>query len=328
MEQVPLSTRTLVAAKSIAAYLGKIIFPEQLIPFYPYPKSASLYSLEYLAALVLVTGFTVACVIRAKKQKLWLSAWGYYVVTLLPVLGIVQVGSQAMSDRYTYLPSLAPFLVIGLVVAVVTVGGLTTQTRSLPSKLAAAAAAVILIVVLPFLTVKQIGIWKNNFTLWNYVIENTSIEVPFAYNNRGSELLARGMLDEAAADFTKAIALSPAAYKAYGNLGIVHQKMGQPDRAIEDFNKAIALNPNFSEAYFNRGLAYSGAGLYEKSIESFDKALEINSNDVEAYVERGISLAHTGRYEKALGDFNKAILLDQESPTAYLMRKPSSHAGQ
>jgi hypothetical protein len=110
METVSLSTRVLVGFRSLVAYLGKMLWPLNLVPYYPYPKDASPLSLEYFSAIVLVIGITAACMVMAKKQKLWLSVWGYYVVTLVPVLGIVQVGGQAMADRFTYLPSLSPFL--------------------------------------------------------------------------------------------------------------------------------------------------------------------------------------------------------------------------
>ncbi len=117
VEFAPVTTRILVAGKSLIAYLWKMAVPLNLIPFYPHPRNASFLSLEYLAAIVLVIGITTTCIVIAKKQKLWLSVWGYYVVTLVPVLGIIQVGGQSMADRYTYLPSIGPFLIFGLFIA-------------------------------------------------------------------------------------------------------------------------------------------------------------------------------------------------------------------
>jgi hypothetical protein len=108
METIPLSTRMLVAAKSLIAYLWKMILPMHLIPYYPYPSDASLFSIEYLSGIILVVGITAASIVMVKKQKLLLSVWVYYVVTLVPVLGLVQVG--AAMDRYTYLPGIDRFL--------------------------------------------------------------------------------------------------------------------------------------------------------------------------------------------------------------------------
>ena len=114
---VPLSVRLLVAARSLVSYLWKMVVPVNLVPYYPYPGNASLFSGEYLLAVACVIAITATCLVMAKKQKLWLSGWGYYVVTLLPVIGIVQVGGQAMADRYTYLPGLGPFLITGCAAA-------------------------------------------------------------------------------------------------------------------------------------------------------------------------------------------------------------------
>jgi len=110
MEEIPLSVRVLAASKSLIGYIWKMIFPLNLVPFYPYPKDVSLFSVGYLFAALVVIGITVISFVAARKQKLWLSVWSYYVVTLIPVLGIIQVGSQAMADRYSYLPGIGPSL--------------------------------------------------------------------------------------------------------------------------------------------------------------------------------------------------------------------------
>ena len=117
-EFAPLSTRSFSAVKALAAYLYKIILPLNLLPFYPYALHPSSLFFEYLLPIVLAIGITAGCIsLAGRREKFWLCGWTYYVATLLPVLGIVQVGDQAMADRYMYLPSLGPFLVIGLTAA-------------------------------------------------------------------------------------------------------------------------------------------------------------------------------------------------------------------
>jgi hypothetical protein len=98
-------------------YIWKMVLPLNLIPLYTYPRDISLLSPNYFLPILLVAGITLTCIIAIKRQKLWMSVWGYYVVTLVPVLGIVQVGGQAMADRYTYLPGTGPFLIVGLAIA-------------------------------------------------------------------------------------------------------------------------------------------------------------------------------------------------------------------
>ena len=320
MEFVQLQTRAIVAARSLIAYLWKMAVPLDLIPYYPYPKDPSFFSFEYLSAVVLVAGVTAACIIAAKKQKLWLSVWGYFVITLLPVIGIVQVGGQSMADRYTYLPSIGPFLLIGFAAAWISTKWYEPKKRDKIVMLSSVAVALFVVVSMSFLTVSQIGIWKNSIALWSYVIERQDAGVSIAYNNRGKVFIDKGRLDEAIADFDKAIALDQFYYRAYYNRGFVFDKMGRLDEAIADFDKAIVLAPSFHEAYYNRGLTYNKTGLFDKAIESLSKSLEIDPDDVDALVSRGISYALIGRNDRAFEDFNKAILLNRTYVLAYLNR--------
>lgn len=118
---IPLPSRLLVAARSLVAYLWKTAVPLELIPFYAYPsrQTVSQFAVEYLLAALLVIGTTVVCLFVARRMKLWLSIWGYFLVSLVPVLGIFQVGGQSMADRYVYLADLGPFLGVGLAAAAI-----------------------------------------------------------------------------------------------------------------------------------------------------------------------------------------------------------------
>jgi len=236
------------------------------------------------------------------------------------VIGIVQVGGQSMADRYTYLPSIGPFLLIGFAAAWISTKWYEPKKRDKIVMLSSVAVALFVVVSMSFLTVSQIGIWKNSIALWSYVIERQDAGVSIAYNNRGKVFIDKGRLDEAIADFDKAIALDQFYYRAYYNRGFVFDKMGRLDEAIADFDKAIVLAPSFHEAYYNRGLTYNKTGLFDKAIESLSKSLEIDPDDVDALVSRGISYALIGRNDRAFEDFNKAILLNRNYVLAYLNR--------
>jgi lipoprotein NlpI len=317
MEAIPFSSRVPVAAKALIAYLENIILPINLSPFYPYPKDASLFSLEYLSAIILAVGITAACVIFAKKWKLFLSGWGYYVLTLIPVLGIVQVGEQSMADRYMYLPSLGPFLLIGLGGAWISVKAPLAKEWGKILKLAAAAAAVFALVAMAFLTLRQIGIWNNSIGLWSYVIEKEPARAYLAYDGRGVAYIDMGQLDKAMEDFNKSIAINPSFYKSYNNRGAVYSEMGQLDKAMEDFNASLALNPRCDEAYNNRGMVYGKTGSLDKAIEEFSKSLTIKPYYHLAYGNRGLAYSLIGEYAMALKDLNKAIELDSKYTAAY-----------
>ncbi len=242
MEIVPLSTRLLVAVHSLIAYLGKMLWPLDLIPFYPYPRTVSLLSPEYLAAIALVIGITITCLVNAKKkQKVWLSVWFSYCVTLAPVLGIIQVGGQAMADRYTYLPSVGPFLLMGLGAAWVWGKIETSWKRGL-----IATAAFMMFLSLSSLTIQQIGRWKNDVDLWQYVIEREGHNVLFAYFKRGQAFAIRGQYEKAIEDYNTVISLNVEEYsKAYLERGFTYLKAGRADLAVADLKKACSLGDNF-----------------------------------------------------------------------------------
>jgi hypothetical protein len=311
IESIPVSIRLIVAVKALIAYLWKMLLPVDLVPFYPYPKSASLLSPEYLFPLVLVIAVTSVCIMTAKKRRLLLSAWSYYVVTLIPVLGIVQVGGQEMADRYTYLPSLGPFLVAGLGAAWVWEKGRDLTTRGLLVKRTSYVLAGLAIGFLSFATVKQIGIWKNGFVLWNYEVEKAP-GVPRAYNNRGITFDKMGRLEEAIEDFGTAIALDPSYAAAYNNRGMVFGKTGQFDRAIEDFKTAVFLDPTYSKAHNNLGIVYAKVGLFDKAFEQFNKAILLDQGQSAAYYNRGLLYLKSGQPDAAAADFRKSCELGND----------------
>jgi len=242
----PIFVRILVAFESLLAYLGKIILPLNLLPFYPYPLDASISSLKYVAAAIVIIAITLACLRTAAKQRLWTAVWFYFGVTLLPVLGIVQVGGQSMADRYAYLPSIGPFLIMGIGVA----RGLTRLSIGKDNAVLRRAASALLIpvfVCLSYLTVEQTGRWKDDLTLWTYVIDKESTRVLIAYYNRGSAYVRAGRIPEAIEDFSTVIALNyQEDSQSYINRGLAFYQVGQIERAIADLRKACELGDAFS----------------------------------------------------------------------------------
>jgi tetratricopeptide (TPR) repeat protein len=313
---VPLSTRVLVAAQSLVVYLRKMVWPADLVPFYPYPRTASPASFEYLFPLVLIAGITAACIALSGKRKVWLSTWAFYTATLIPVLGIVQVGDQSMADRYTYLPSLGPFLIAGLGAARIRVWA----DKAHQGTAALSGAAVLLVISLSYGTTKQIGTWNNSIDLWSSVIQQYPGINAITYNNRALAYQKRGLYDQAIADFDQAIAINPFADKAYNNRAVVDQELGLFDRATKGYDQAIALNPSNHEAYNNLGVLYARTGSYRKAIENFNKALAVKPDYAEAFVNCGMTYALLGLYDNALESFNKAIGLKSDLPRAYSAR--------
>jgi tetratricopeptide (TPR) repeat protein len=307
IEAIPLPTRILVAARAIIAYLWKMLMPLDLLPLYPYPRDVSLLSPEFLGAVVLVSGITLASAAVARKKKLWLSAWLYYVVTLLPVLGIVQVGSQPMADRYTYLTSLSPFLIAGIIAAGTYERMKISRRTGTLMKSGSIMAAAVVLAAMSYATVRQIGVWKDGVALWNYVIEKEPLRVPRAYTNGGLALMEKGRKSEAIEYLQIAIQLESTNPNAHNNLGLAYKSKGDYDRAIEEFLAAISLRPDDPEIHNNLGVAYRYKGMFDKAIEQYQIALSLKPEYAEAHFNLGIIYLETGDVDAARKEFEAGL---------------------
>jgi len=249
-----------------------------------------------------------------------LSVWGYYGISLLPVIGIIQVGGQSMADRYAYLPSIGPFLLMGLFVAWGLIKMHTLQRLRLNIMVMTAATALFLLVSLSYLTFVQIAIWRNSIDLWNYVIEKDTEKDPLVYYSRGIALKKMGQRVKAGEDFDMAIVLDRSYYRAYNYRGILYGEDGSLDTAIEYFNKSITINPKYSKAYANRGFTYALKGQYDRALEDFKRAIELDQYFANAFFSRGNVYLRTGDEKLAILDFQRACDLGNDNGCSALHR--------
>lgn len=178
LESAPLMSRIFVAARAIIFYLIKMIMPFNLAPYYPYPTKVRFMEMDYAGSLVLLLFITLLCIWSLKREKLFSAIWLYYLVTLIPVIGIVQVGSQAAADRYTYLPSLGPFLLAGLGVSAIFATYSSRCWIAIPP-------LILLACITTNKTITQIAVWKDSVTLWSHEIKLFPLTAELAYNSRG-----------------------------------------------------------------------------------------------------------------------------------------------
>jgi tetratricopeptide (TPR) repeat protein len=318
LEVYPLQTRVLVAFRALAAYLGKMAWPAGLSPYYAYPQSASLLQPEYLVPVLLAAAASACCLVIARRRPVWSAAWGYYVVTLMPVLGIIQVGNQPMADRYTYLPSLGPFLLAGLGAA----WGWqkAAGTAKLGARRIAAVLLLALCAILSYRTFDQIGVWKDSIGFWNHVIEREPRVGAVPYNIRGEMYYSLGQYDRALSDLTEAIALSPTDATFYNNRGVTWEKLGRVPEAIADYDRALALDPSHVKAYYNRGILAFKQGRRDQALQDFNAAVLLDPSDAAIFNNRGIVLDSMGESTRALADFDRAIAVAPGHVSAYLNR--------
>ncbi|MBI5587948.1 MAG: tetratricopeptide repeat protein [Deltaproteobacteria bacterium] len=305
LEEYPPGVRVLVAVRSSVFYLYKMAVPTGLAPIYPYPAGPELYNAALAASIVIFSALTAFSILMLKKSRSFSAAWFYYLATLAPVIGIVQVGSQSAADRYTYLPSLAVFILAGAAVGRIIdrPGG-----RALPGLVAA--LTVIVSVILSVLTVSQIRVWKDSVTLWTREIETYPGKVFLAYHQRALANDARGDYGRALEDYNTAIALGPKYGYMYNNRGHAFEKAGDLKKALEDLNTAVGLIPKNPGVYMNRASVYQRMGERGKAIADLDSAIALNPGDAKPYTSRGFAYDSMGEAEKALADYDTAISLD------------------
>ena len=314
MSRYSFADRFWIAIKALGFYLVKMVYPVNLAPLYPHPSNISVFTLEYFGSFMLVLGITAFSVFRWKKVKLWFMLWAYFLVTLLPVIGIIQVGEQAAADRYTYLPGLGPMLLAGL-------GGLWLWRRFASDRIKISIVAgfvIMILTLLSIMTTGQIQVWKDSISLWNRELSLYSSAI--AYNNRGEAYSISGEYVKAIGDFNKAIELNHELPKVYYNRGSVYKKIGEHQNAILDFSKAIQLDPEDAQAYNNRGNVYIILEKYQDAMADFDKAVAIDPGYALAYNNRGNIYMIFGLFQKAIADFDRTIELSPSYAAAYYNR--------
>lgn len=303
----PLSTRLLVSADSLVEYLKKFIYPYELIPFYAYPKSVQLFSATYLIPTLLLIFISYLCIRHSRRQPLYLAAWLYYVVTLLPVIGLVQVGEQAMADRYMYLPSIGPCMLIGFGCASFARKTATAAKQKL-FQLTGIVFIFMLMVFMIIRTVEQTRIWKDEVVLWTYVLERYP-DTFMGLNNRGNTYINTGQPELAIQDFSRIGELYPDYYLAFDKIGAEYGKLGMLDKSIAALDKALAIAPHFADGYINRGTAYLLSGRPDKALDDFTIAILKNPRLTHAYLNRGKLFEQSGNISQAFADYQSACQL-------------------
>jgi len=293
---MPLGLRFENAVVSYVIYLGKTIWPSGLAVFYPYP--ADIPAVEWLLALALLSGISYA-VLQFRATRPYLAVgWFWFVITLLPVIGIVQVGGQARADRYMYVP------MIGLAIAAA--WGLASWQR--PAVVAAATAGLVFTVV----SWSQVEYWQDSESLFRHAVEVTSGNA-VAQHQLGNALLdASGRLPEAIAHLRAALQLNPNSANAHNDLGIaLARSRAHLPEGVDELRAAVRLEP--SSAGMHANLATALTHLPDRLPEAIAEsraALKLNPDVALAHASLGVALAQSGKKDEAVSEIQIAIRLD------------------
>ncbi len=308
MDSYPLARRAANAVVSSATYIVQIAWPANLAAFYPYPRhGVDLLALIASAALLIALS---AIAFRWRRVAPWIAVgWLWYLVMLLPVLGLIQTGEISRADRYTYLPQIGLYLVIAWTAGAWCDGH---QKR----RVVAGSLAVVLLAAAALLAFRQTGFWKDSETLWNRALACTS-DNDTAHYNLGTGFLQKGRLDEAMAHYQKTLEANPEYADAHINLGRALLQKGLPDEAISHYRKAIDIKPRYAEAHYNLGIALLQKEQVDEAIAHYRKALEINPAYADAQNNLGSALIRTGRVDEGIRLFEEVLRSDSGNAKAH-----------
>jgi Flp pilus assembly protein TadD len=298
--------RALVSMRAYVFYLEKLALPLDLSPFYPIFPKPELASPEYLMAPLVLLGLAFICFIK-RRSRAYTAAYAFFLVTLLPVIGMVQISSHLAADRYMYLPSLAPFMLAGI--------GAASLAVSNGRLKAVTASAVVLFALPAFASIRQIDVWKDSVSLWSRVIEKYPY-VYLAYNNRAVAHTQQGRYTEAISDLEKSIEMAPDFMPAYINLADAHKKAGRKDLAADVYGSALLFNGNNPEVLFERGLTYYNMGEFAKAAEDFTAVLSSGFH-VESLIYRAAASMKLGDATSAAEDLSAALEADPQNALAH-----------
>jgi tetratricopeptide (TPR) repeat protein len=306
-DQISFPLRVQNALVAYAAYLWKSLAPTALAVYYPHPIEA--YPGWRVASAALVLGTMTVFAWREGRRRPWIAVgWLWFLGTLVPVIGLVQVGSQAMADRYTYVPMIGLSLSVAFSAAEI-------GRRSNTARITMAALLLLAAVAWTGLTWRQVGYWKDDRTLFGHV----AVVMPenhLAHGILGNVHLREHRFDEAMAEYQTALRLRPSYAQAYSNMGMVFELSGHPAEAIERYETALRWSPDLAEAHQNLGSLLASQGRLGPAIAHLEAAVKSNPDLVEAHMNLGSAFALSGRLDEAIVQFKKALELKPDNADA------------
>jgi protein O-mannosyl-transferase len=306
LQSYPLAVRISNGLISYVVYLRKTVWPVDLAVFYPHPEITAL-STAAMAAVILA-GVSCAALIQRRRRPYILVGWLWYLGVLVPVLGIIRVGDQAMADRFTYLPH------VGLFVAMVWAAADAGRHWRIPPA-AQAAAAMLVVALFAISTSRQLAHWRDSESLFRHALAVTS-ENALAHTNLGALLLERGSIAAAREHVLLAVQLKPASAKAQLNRGMLAAADGQRDEAINYYREAIRLQPRYPTPHYNLGILLAERGDYEAAVQQYTEAVRLRPDYTKAYNNLGRALSSQGRLNEAIIAYETALQLDPDMAVA------------
>lgn len=304
LEQIPIGLRVANAFVAYVVYLAKTVWPARLAVFYPHPVLVQAgIPVWQIVGSVLLLGAVSFLALREVNRRSFLSVgWFWYLGTLVPVIGLIQVGEQGYADRYTYIPSIGIFVAIAW--------GANESVRGWRfRKLALGTLGGAVVLALSLASWIQTGYWQDNLTLHDHTLRVTEKNWK-AWNGRGNAYIDLGRHQQAVADFQEALRIKPDYAEAWNNLGTVTGLLGQDQQAMVYFQTALRIRPDFVDALFNLGTAYGRLGSHRQAVLCFREALRFRKDYVPAWVNLSIAYLSSGEREQAIEIYRQLRRID------------------
>ena len=309
MNSISLYMRISNAVASYGTYIWKMFYPARLALFYSH-QGSGLGLWQVIIMAILLTTITVWAVRTAKTKPYVIVGWLWYIGTLVPVIGIVQVGGQSMADRYTYIPYIGLFIIIGGVLRDIT-------AKWKQQKIMLAFLAITVFISISICSWFQIRHWKDSLAIFSHAIDVTDDNY-IAYCCLADVSREAGNFEEAIALNLRAMELRPDYEYAHIGLGRAYNESGRLDKAIEHFNEALKTFPDHLNVHTDLGVAYGKQGQLDKAVKHLTRAVEIDPDFTGARSGLGYALMVQHKFDQAIPHFQKAIEIDPDSTLAHL----------
>ena len=296
------------AIVSYVSYIAKMIWPSGLAVLYPYHGNELSETKVIVCGLVILV-ISICFIYQARRHRFLAVGWLWYFGTLVPVIGLVQVGSQTMADRYTYMTLTGLFIIIAW-----------SAKEFVPKwryrNIVLTLSAITVLAASAFVASRQVRYWKNSLTLFEHTLQITENNY-IILGNYATCLSNTGRFDESVEEFNKLLRIKPNLAEAHNNFGNVLLKVDRVQEAIEHFKLAIKYKPNFAEAYYNMGNAMKKQGKLEDAISCYKQAIKIEQHLIDAYLNLAAVFNKLARFDETVETCKKALELEPNNATAH-----------
>ncbi|HVO66439.1 MAG TPA: tetratricopeptide repeat protein [Syntrophales bacterium] len=341
-QALPFGTRISNALVSFISYMAKMVWPVNLAVFYPYPDIIPIW--QIVGSILLLILITLIALRSVRRYPYVMTGWLWYLGTLVPVIGLVQVGNQSLADRYTYIPMIGLFMIIAW-----SVPDLLARWRYHRTALVVSASLVI--VVLTTLTVLQVRYWRDSIILFEHALGVTKNNYVM-HSNLGASLAEQGKYDDAVLHYTEALRIKPDDFEARYNIANALARQGKMEESLSHYAEALRIRPDAAAAHNNMGIALSYLGRTDEAAGHFREALRIKPDfydaemnlktalnrkttpkqeipeiadkkpadpkTAEGRMQAGLSLFQKGRFDEAIPEFEEALRLNPKIAAAHV----------